>query len=38
VFRAPGSDGYGEQRRIVSAESISPVLLPAAVIDLTGLL
>ncbi len=38
VFRAPGSDGYGEQRRIVSAESIAPVLLPAAVIDLTGLL
>jgi len=38
VFRAPGSDGYGEQRRIVSAESISPALLPAAVIDLTGLL
>ena len=38
VFRAPGSDGYGEQRRIVSAESISPALLPAAVVDLTGLL
>jgi Uma2 family endonuclease len=37
VFRAPGSDGYGEQRRIVSAESIAPVLLPAVVIDLAGL-
>ena len=38
VYRAPGTDGYGEQRRIVGAESISPVLLPAAVIDLAGLL
>lgn len=38
VYRAPGPDGYGEQRRIVAVESIAPLLLPAAVIDLTGLL
>jgi Uma2 family endonuclease len=38
VYRAPGPDGYGEQRRIGEAESIAPTLLPAAIIDLTGLL
>ncbi len=38
VYRAPGPDGYGEQRRIGSAESIWPVTLPAVVIDLAGLL
>lgn len=38
VYRAPGPDGYGEQRRIGSAESIWPALLPAAVVDLTDLL
>lgn len=38
VYRAPGPDGYGEQRRIGSAESIGPVLLPAVVIDLAGVL
>jgi Uma2 family endonuclease len=37
VYRRPGPDGYGEQRRIVEAGPLAPVLLPAAVIDLTGL-
>ena len=38
VYRAPGPDGYAEQRRIGDAGPLVPVLLPAAVIDLTGLL
>jgi hypothetical protein len=38
VYRSPGPDGYGQQRRVLSAESISPVLLPAVFIDLAGLL
>lgn len=38
VYRAPGPDGYGQQRRITRAEPISPALLPAAVVDLTDLL
>jgi len=38
VYRAPGPDGYGQQRRITRAEPISPALLPAAVVELTDLL
>ncbi len=38
VYRAPGPDGYGQQRCVQNAESIWPVTLPAVVIDLAGLL
>ncbi len=38
VLRRSAPDGYGEQRRITSAESLCAALLPAAIIDLDGLL
>ena len=38
VYRAPGPGGYAEQRRIGDAGPLAPIMLPAAVIDLTGLL
>ena len=38
VYRSPGPDGYGQQRCVQNAESISPVLLPTVVVDLAGLL
>ena len=37
AHRAPGPDGYGEQRHIVEAQPLAAALLPAAVIDLAGL-
>lgn len=38
VYREPGSAGYAAQSRILKAGPLAPVLLSAAVVDLTGLL